>query len=146
MIADHLALGALLVARIRDRVADLPLVEQLHDVDAIEERLNARRAGAIVVYDGDRLGETAGRGAAQIVHQRWLVVLAVRNARGADTGEGARAQAGPLITALLTALQGWQPGADHRPLVRVAAPAPGYSPAFAYYPLAFEAPISVIGA
>jgi hypothetical protein len=42
----------------------------------------------------------------------------------------------------------WRPDAcpDHRQLTRVAAPAPGYTPAFAFYPLAFEAPMSTLGA
>lgn len=146
MAADYLVVGGLIVQRLREQVPELQLVEQLQDMDNIEERLQARRVGALVIYDGDRLGDTAGRGAAQVVHQRWLVVLAVRNARGADTGAGARATAGPLLSVVLTVLSGWQPSDAHRPLARVAAPRPGYSPAFAYYPLAFEAAMPILGA
>lgn len=146
MPADYLALGPLIAQRLRDQVGALQMVVELQAADDLESELRGRRAAAFVVYDGDRLGDSAGRGQAQTIWQRWLVVLAVRNARGADSGDGVRDAAGPLITRLLAALQGWQPdGTGHRPLARVAAPAPGYSPAFAFYPLAFESQITTLG-
>jgi hypothetical protein len=98
-----------------------------------------------VIYDGDRLGDSAGRGQAQNVQQRWLVVLAARNATQGDGGAALQGEAGILLSKLLAALQGWAPSAEHRPLRRVAAPRPGYSPAFAFYPLAFECQITLIG-
>jgi len=98
-----------------------------------------------VIYDGDRLGDSGGRGQAQIVFQRWLAVLAVRNARGQATGEGVAAEAGPVLGAMIVALSGWAPSPEHQPLVRVAAPRPGFSPALGFYPLAFETQISTRG-
>lgn len=146
MAADYLALGPLIAERLRERVQELQMVVTLQDAADLEERMRARRAAAFVVYDGDRLADAAGRGQAHPVWQRWLVVLAVRNARAHDTGDGLRDEAGPLISALLAALQGWQPDDDaYRPLARVAATAPGYSPAFAFYPLAFECQITMLG-
>ena len=159
MLPDYLAAGPLLIERIRAALPALRAVlpagglarifaEALPyspaDLAGIGEAA-IQSPSVFVLYDGDRLGDSAGRGQAGIVHQRWMIVLAVRNARQGDGGAALLVDAGPLLAALLAALMGFQLSADHRPLVRVAAPAPGYSPALAYYPLAFETAISTLG-
>ena len=55
------------------------------------------------------------------------------------SGAGARADVGPIMSAVISALQGWQASADFRPLTRIAAPKPGYGEGFLDFPLAFEA-------
>jgi len=145
MLADYLAAGPLIIARIADAVPGIVSVLPARDLASLTES-TLQSPTVFVVYDGDRLADTAGRGQAQAVQQRWLVVLAIRNAKQGDGGAGMAAEAGPLLVGLLKALQGWQPNStDYRPLVRVAAPRPGYSPAFAYYPLAFESQIVTTG-
>jgi hypothetical protein len=144
MLADYLSASNLIIDRIRAAVPGVVSVLPARDLaNVVESTLQS--PSVFVVYDGDRLSDTGGRGQAQVIQQRWLVVLAVRNARQADGGAGLAADAGPLITDLLQALQGWQPSPDFRPLIRVASPKPGYSPAFAYYPLAFECQIFTLG-
>ena len=146
MLSNYLAISPLIIARIRAEVPAIVDVLPAQDLATLTES-TLRTPSAFVIYDGDNLGDTAGRGQAQGVKQRWLIVLAIRNARQNDGGAGLAADAGPLISDLLTALQGWQPDStDYRPLTRVAAPRPGYSPAFAFYPLAFETQIITTGA
>jgi len=144
VIRDYLAAGAAIVARLQATVPDLASVRQAAGRQAVDESVLAVPA-ALVIYDGDRLGDEAGHGRAHIVHQQWLVVLAVRHAAQGDGGAAAQAVAGPLLTALLSALQGWPPSDRHRGLIRVAAPRPGYSPGFVYYPLTFECALSTLG-
>ena len=139
-LLDYLAAGPLIVARLKDRVEDLRLVLPATELSAMKET-GLPTPSVFVIYDGDRLGDAALRGAVRVVHQRWLVVLAVRNATQGDGGQAMQDTAGPLISALLGALQGVLLSPDHRPLMRVSAPKPGYSAAFAYYPLAFETAI-----
>lgn len=145
MLADYLAAGLLLMQRIRDAVPGVVAVLAARDLSRLAES-TLQSPSVFVVYDGDRLGDAAGRGGARIVHQRWLVVLAVRNATQTDGGAALTTEAGPLISDLLSALQGWEPSEDHRPLYRVAAPLPGFSPAFGFYPLAFEAALITVTA
>jgi hypothetical protein len=144
MPADYLAAGPAIIARIGARVPALASVRQATGRAAVDESVLAAPA-ALVIYDGDRLGDEAGQGQAQIVHQRWLVVLAVRHAAQGDGGAASAALAGPLLSALLAALQGWAPTPAHRSLIRTDAPRPGHSPGFVYYPLAFESAVSTLG-
>lgn len=102
-----------------------------------------------VLYDGDELmageGAQAEQGAVQLIRQRWLVVVTVRNARAIQSGAGARSDAGPLITAALQAVSGWRAGEDYGPLERaVGAPAPLYTAGYAYFPLLFTTVIETI--
>lgn len=140
MLSDYLAASALIVDRLRDTVPGLRHVGAQTGLTALEQNTLAAPA-VFVIYDGDRLGATAGYRAAQIVQQSWLVVLAVRNV--ADHAS-ARNEAGELLAQILTALTGWEPSADHGPLVREPAPRPEYSPGFGVYPLAFSTAIETV--
>ncbi len=145
MLADYLAAGALIVARLTTWLPGVSAVRQA----AARQAVNESALGAmtvLVVYDGDRLGDEAGRGRAQIVHQQWLVLLAVRHATQGDGGAAQASLAGPLLSRLLEALSGWAPSAEHRPLTRISAPRPVHTPGFTYYPLAFECAVSTVGA
>lgn len=96
-----------------------------------------------IIYMGDRIdgddGQKAGSGASRVVHQQWLIVLAVRTAAAQlQHTTQIRIDAGKLIPLILNALQGWQPVPWVRPLVRIAGPQVGYSSSFSYFPFAFE--------
>jgi hypothetical protein len=92
-----------------------------------------------VIYGGDQVASTEGRGQKAMISQRWLIVLAVRapKAQLQQTSD-IRVVAGDIIPNLLQALQGWQAIPQMRPLVRVNGPAAGYSSTFAYFPFLFE--------
>lgn len=144
MLADYLAAEAAIIGRLKEQVAGFAGVLGAGDLGAVEEK-SQQTPAAHVLYDGDVVaGGGDGRGgnnAAQMVMQRWMVVVAVRNARDPLGGTGARADAGPLITGVIRALSGWAPTEFHRPLRRVQAPRPGYNKGFAYFPLVFEGQI-----
>ena len=70
--------------------------------------------------------------------QRWMVVLAVRNARAGGNNAALADEAGPLLPMIRAALAGWVPLDEGRPLRPASGMAPGFGVAFAYYPLAFE--------
>jgi len=145
MLADYLAAEELIIARLTERVGSVRAVLSAADLAGVQEAKQTTPA-LHVVYDGDRLGDSAGRGIANQVYQRWLVITAVRSARGQRTGAGAREAAGPIISAVLQALLGWAPSDEHQPLVRTSAPRPHFSAGgFAYFPLAFETRIDTGG-
>ncbi|ANQ83704.1 hypothetical protein dqs_0628 [Azoarcus olearius] len=133
---DWLAAGPHLVERLRDQVREFRLVAELTDLGKIEERVKQAPAG-IVAYDGTRYADGARSGMSRQGAQRWMVVVAVRNATGGGDNSALAAEAGPLILRVSDALSGWAPF-EGRPLREVTAPRPGYSTAFAYYPLMFE--------
>ncbi len=143
LITNYFAPEAAIVARLRAEVPEAVKVYTPFDLQGVIEASQASPA-IHVVYAGDQVGGTnpgaqAGAGAAKIVDQRWLVVLAVRTASAQlqDTAE-IRTKAGAIIPRILGALQGWQPVQWMRPLARVSGPPSGYSSSFAYFPFLFE--------
>lgn len=151
MIADYLSAEAAIIARLKDPVLaigfkDVPGAGELAGIEETTQQTPA----AHVIYDGDTLpggsGSNAGNNSAQVVVQRWLVVIAVRNVRDVKGGSGARAEAGTLISKVIAALSGWSPTNSHRPMRRVQGPRPGYNKGFAYFPLMFETQLFTGGA
>lgn len=139
---NYLSAESLIIERLRTQVTGVRAVLSAADLAGVEEAKQVTPA-LHVLYDGDDLGDRAADGADGIVRQRWLVIVAVRNARGQASGAGAREVAGPIILQVLAALGGWQPDEEHGELVRIAAPRPAFSPGgFAYFPLAFHTAIS----
>lgn len=141
MIADYFGVEPAIIARLK---AEVPEVPESHiftpfGLDGMME--NSQPSPSLhVIYAGDAVtGDEVGARTRQIVGQRWLVVLAVRNAKAQlkNTTE-IRTAAGVIIPKLLNALQGWAPAEWMRPLGRVSGPAAGYSSAFAYFPFMFE--------
>lgn len=146
---DYLALGPLLMQRVRDAVPGIHRVEELANLyDALDAEdglgsLTSRQMPAVFVgYDGDLPGPSAGGGASHVAVQRWLVVLAVTNARRADTGAGVLRDAGPLLAELLGALAGWEPE-GHLMLSRESAPRPGYRAGVGFFPMMFSTAVTV---
>lgn len=143
---SHFAAGM----AIRDRLAGaMPELKQARLAASLQEIADWQPSSPAVwvIWDGDAIADTGGRGLAQIVRQRWVVALIVRSLRDAATGGGVVEEAGPLMSRLLKLLMGWTPPqpAGCRPLVRTNAPAPGYGAGYGYFPAAFEAAIPLIG-
>lgn len=140
MIADYLGAEPALLARV-SAIPGIHSVLSAADLSDLAE--TAQRTPAVhVLYMGDEVNE--GR-LAQVVKQRWMIVLAVRHARD-KSGSHARETAGPLLSALLDSLQGWRPTEWHEAMVRINAPEPAYTPGYAYFPLQFEALMTTKGA
>ena len=143
LITNYFAAEQAIVDRLKAEVPGIMKVYTPFDLQGVVESSQASPA-LHVVYSGDVVGSTnpgpqAGAGAAKVVDQRWLVVLAVRTAAAQlqDTSE-IRTKAGVIVPAILGALQGWQPVQWMRPLARVGGPTAGYSSSFAYFPFLFE--------
>lgn len=134
---DFLILESLIRARIEERLPELErkvrLVNDPSDV--------IQKAAAVTVWiaPGITRMETDRSGRALDCLQRWQVILAVRNVSRIRSGRPARSQAGPIVSRLLDALSGWQPGSPFGPL-RAVTPqaAPFADQGVFFYPLEFE--------
>lgn len=137
MIENWFALEPLLVERIKSRVPTDVLVAGIQDESGVSEA-TLGNAAILIMYHGDRPGDSAGHGAASIDYQQWLIWVAVKNATQGDGGAAKRASAGRLIVQVKRALSGWEPNDDFDALKKIPAPRPGYTAAFGYFPLAYE--------
>lgn len=140
-IADNwLAAGDRIVTRLAAQVPALRMVETMTTLTAegIEQRIKTQAPAAIVVYMGDRITPDPRAPRVTAGAQRWMVVLAVRNARAGGNNAALADEAGPLLPMIRAALAGWVPLDEGRPLRPASGMAPGFGVAFAYYPLAFE--------
>lgn len=90
----------------------------------------------------DDFAVTEDKGLVEIV-ERWLTVVVVRNVRNAASGEDARADAGPIMDAVFTALLGWQTDGV-KPLLPAKAPGHGFTAGFGYFPMAWSARLKKI--
>jgi hypothetical protein len=143
-MADYLAAEALIIQRLQSQVPGMKALSAADLADVAEAKQTT--PAFHVLYHGDRLVDAQGRGQAQAVAQRWMIVITVRTARDQGKGGAARNTAGPHLDAALKALSGWEPDQSHGALRRVAAPRPVYSKGgFAYFPLAFETVVETLG-
>jgi hypothetical protein len=129
----------LIVARLRAEVLELKdILTPFSIADMLQANQNV--PAAHIIYVGDNVvGEEAGKGARRVIDQRWMVVLAMRNAKAQlQNTSSVRQDAGLIIPKILNALSGWAPLEYMRPLVRAQAPAVGSSSTFAYFPFMFE--------
>ncbi len=137
---DWLAAGPAIAQRLREEVPELRLVALIDELSAttMDERVQGQTPAVAVAHDRDIYGQGSRTGMSQDGAQRWLVVLAVRNAAIGGNNRALASEAGPLIPKIRNALAGWSPLDGCRPLRVATGPRTGYSTAFAYYPLAFE--------
>lgn len=140
MIEDWLMVGRLIGARLRDKIPELTEVQQVVSIAAIEDLTPAVPA-VLIMWDGDDVAETSSTGAAQVIWQRWLAVLTVRSAAHSNTGGGIIHEAGPYLSRMIGALNGWQPSGLTRPLARVSGLKPGFVAGYGYYPLTYKAAV-----
>lgn len=143
ILKDYFEAEKAIVCRLKQ---EIPELKEVYTPFSLSDMVESSQASPAihVIYSGDNVkSPEAGQGSAKMIGQKWMVVLAVRNAKSQlqNTTE-IRNLAGELIPKLLSALQGWKPTEASRPLVRVAgSPPPGYSSSFAYFPFMFESTI-----
>jgi len=134
--ADALWVGGAIADRLRDQVgAALREVLQLDELDQSGEPKQC--PAAVVVFAGMRPSASAGSAISRIttVQQDWIVALAVRSAR-ADQARDTKAL-GVLIPQVISALHGWVPPSQQRPLVWGPGPRPNYGRNVTFMPLQF---------
>lgn len=134
---DFLALEPLLIERLKDRVSLVPERHVMAAADLAGMREDSQPKPALhVIYDGYEVPRTQPANRRATVRHHWLVVVVVKHVR--RTGSAARAEAGPIATQVVAALQGWQPEGMSF-LLDLAQPRykPNYTPGAAYLPLGF---------
>lgn len=137
---DYLAADIPILDKLKTDVSLVPdnYIEPAKDLAGVLESKQHEKA-LYLVYAGDRIpgGEDArsASGDTQILSQRWMVVVAVRHAKG---GEQDKATAGKIIMEVIRALSGWSPGDSYQEFIRVQGPPPFYRKTHAHYPLLFS--------
>lgn len=133
---DYLAPEEALIQLLKSSIPALADVHAEGSLTTMKETA-LESPSALVVYAGDRLDES-DESQASLVHQAWLVVLAVK-APGDRTGADARNMAGPLITQILETVRGFEPGDRFTAFRRINGPRPELLPGGTLFiPLAFE--------
>ncbi len=143
MLEDWFSAGNLIATRLEEQIPELGPVREIAALGDIGG-LTLNPPSAFVCWAGDSFADTSGKGEAQIVQQKWHVVLAVRSAFEAAHGKGVISLAGPLVSRILQSLSGWNPSPQHRPLHRVESIESGSAAGFAYYPLTFTTAVSAV--
>lgn len=133
---------------LRARLASIPGLAGVHgaaDVDDIGLRVEL--PAAYVVWDGYTVSETTSMGRAARTATRWNVVIAVRNPLTPGDGAPVRADAAPLVDAVLASLLGWAPGYPYAPLVLAnpGAITPSYRGGILKFPIAVTSEVVVRG-
>lgn len=136
-MADALTAWQPIIDRLKDQVPALHAVLGAWDLASVAERSQVVPA-AFVIYDGEDPVDQSSTGKRVLEEQRFIVVLAVRNAKDVLGGSGVREAALGLRASITAALAGWQPTPSHHPLKRdKGAPRPHYTTGFAYLSTAF---------
>ena len=145
-MASYVDLEGLIVARLEERVTELPAgrVLTLPDMTAVDERAQVTPA-LHVIFAGEHVAPPPRGAIEQMATQQWVVVVAVRSAEQILTGAAARAAAGPLVAAVNAALIGWTPGPEYDPMIRTGGLRTSYRAGFLYYPQAFACTFPIRG-
>lgn len=135
-----MALEPLLVARLREQLPTNVMVFTASELAKIEAKAQYTPAVHVVntghdVSEANNLVE---------ITEKWLTVIAVRHAGDTVGGQGARASAGPIMSAVWDALHGWKPGTDYKAMRPDSPPGGGFDGGFGYYPLAWSARMTKI--
>lgn len=134
---NYLCAEPALIERLRVEVPELAFVDGSRSVNEVVNRAVPTPA-ALVLFGGDTIKESADWGATQVVHQRWVIELVVKDDWAVESGQGERLAAGLLISKVLKALAGWNPTDEHREMYRAQAAAPvNPGSGEGYYQLAF---------
>lgn len=133
--ADYLFMQGVICARIEECT---PF--NVRGIDSLAQATenDVRDAVVYVLYEGERIVDTGGKGTNLLTGQRYSALLGLANATQND--EAARnGAAGPMLSKLHKALAGWAPEQAHtRTLKRITGRTPIYTPNFGLYPLTFE--------
>lgn len=109
MPEDYLQIEQPLIDRLKAETG-INTVMGWAEAGEIEDLKKAPAPSLAVIYLGDRSAgagrQSSGR---QIVRQVWGVGILVRNVRDTKRGTAARSEAGPLMTQVINALNGWRP-------------------------------------
>lgn len=97
---------------IKEHLQDIESIQAVYTPFSVDDMLQATAVAPSIsiIYVDDRIGESAGNGAASVVYQQWLVVLCVEEA-GSQLEDTTliRNAASPMIVEILKRMQGFNP-------------------------------------
>jgi len=97
---------------IKGRLQDIESIQAVYTPFSVDDMLQATAVAPSIsiIYVDDRVGESAGNGAASVVYQQWLVALCVEEA-GSQLEDTTliRNAASPMILEILKRMQGFNP-------------------------------------
>lgn len=134
LLTDYLFVQDLIKARLSSELGKELPVHGIEELAQVTEA-NITRDTLFVLWDGERVADTAGNATRTMLTHRYTVFLAVKNAR--QTKDARNESAGPMLSRVHKALAGWAPVAGARPLVRTNGRQPNYRASVALYPLTF---------
>ncbi|UYZ69967.1 hypothetical protein LP089_07385 [Moraxella bovis] len=117
-------------------------VDFLQSLNDVSEQRQITPA-CYVVYRGDTVSDTAGRGERVKVSQRYSVIIAISHSASQINAYDSVQVAGEIIPFVLRQLQGVQVVPYASPLKRVGSDVAGFSNAFSYYPFTFSTDITI---
>ncbi len=126
---DYLALEPLIIARLNDQISGVT-IKSTWGLARFVENFDTPPA-ILLVLESDMPGEINVSGSAQVVDQVWTCFVIVKDSAN---------EAGPLISQIIKAMNGWVPDPSCTPFNRIKSGFKHeYSPTGAmYFPLAFE--------
>ena len=131
--ANALWAGAAIASRLKANVPALREVLLMDDIDSASAAGPKQFPAALVMLHAMQPTGTRPEGATQTpLEQQWMVAIAVQNVRAA--ADRSTQAAGPVIPAVVAALQGWQPGGQPRALAWRPGPGVNYGATVTYYP------------
>ena len=139
MQSDYFALEPVIVERLKD-IEGILAINTPFSIDDMLQVVNVSPS-LNVIYVGDQVGESVGRGRSASITQQWLVVLAVQDASAQlEETSNIRKIADPFIREILAKMQGFDPKVTgYRPFERVNVGVQvGSAAGFAYFPFLFE--------
>ena len=97
---------------IKEHLQDIDSIQAVYTPFSVDDMLESTAVAPSIsiIYVDDRIGESAGNGAASVVYQQWLVVLCVEEA-GSQLEDTTliRNAASPMILEILKRMQGFNP-------------------------------------
>lgn len=135
---DFLAAGPLLAERIKGAVPPGVFVLSTKDLAGVKE--SSQQAPAVHVIYVNYAPSAGKNGAWHGVQQQWMTVVVVRNVASMTQAVPSATEAGPLMSAVINALNTWVPaGLDGFQGIELKpAPGAGFTRAgFAYFPIAW---------
>jgi len=130
-MVDYLAVEPLIVARLKEQLFSDVTIQSTWGTPKIQEMPELPPA-VLLLLEADNPGEVNHSGLAQKIEQIWTCIVVVKDAE---------TEAGPLISQVIKALNGWQPeDTAFSPFRRVKSGfSHEYSPSTVFYfPLAFS--------
>lgn len=138
-MATFLEAESAIVQRIKDELAAQAILKArvltAAELDALKDKANISPAIYVILQSYEPASDV---GLYASFNQTFLIVVAVKSAKGNGDANGIREAASPLIDFVLKSLIGFKPSKAHHALKAVSGPSPEYESNCGYFPLSFQ--------